>query len=381
MTASPSRSPAPASPLSSAVSPFAAAVPPPDYASRVLIIDDSAVARAIMTRAITGDGRWTVAQAVSTIRAALAFLATAQVEFILLDINLPGVDGLTALPDLLAAAPGVKVVVVSSAAAGVQALALGAAEVLAKPGPADYTSHFAAALVDILSRLGGARIAAPAGAGQAGEARDAAAPSIFPEPPRAAGPAEFDIVAIGASTGGIHALGALLRELPASCRVPILVTQHLPASFMPYFAAQLAVLAGRPCDVAVDRLRVRPGRMIVAPGDAHIVAVRLADGGTAVRLSHAPADSNCLPSVDPMLWSLAAIHGERLLAIVLSGMGRDGAHGAREAHALGACIVAQDSASSVVWGMPGAVVATGVAAAVLPPDAIGRVVASLRRPR
>ena len=370
-----------ASPSSSAALSCAVAMPLSDSVARVLIIDDSAVARAIMTRAITGDGRWTVAQAVSTISAALAFLATAQVEFILLDINLPGVDGLTALPDLLAAAPGVKVVVVSSAAAGVQALALGAAEVLAKPGPADYTSHFAAALVDTLSRLGGARIAAPAVAAQPVESRDAVGPSIVPEPSRATGPAEFDIVAIGASTGGIHALGALLRELPASCRVPILVTQHLPASFMPYFAAQLAVLAGRPCDVAVDRLRVRPGRMIVAPGDAHMVAVRLADGGTAVRLSHAPADSNCLPSVDPMLSSLAAIHGDRLLAIVLSGMGRDGAHGAREAHGLGACVVAQDSASSVVWGMPGAVVATGVADAVLPPDAIGRVVASLRRPR
>ena len=124
---------------------------------------------------------------------------------------------------------------------------------------------------------------------------------------------------------------------------------------------------------------VRPGRVIVAPGDAHMVAVRLADGGTAVRLSTAPASSGCMPSVDPMFSSLSAVHGSRLLAIVLSGMGRDGADGARAAHDQGGYVLAQDSASSVIWGMPGATVAAGAADAVLPPDAIGRIVASLRR--
>ena len=343
----------------------------PDAPSRVLIIDDSAVARAIMARAVAETGRWTVARAVSTAEAALAFLAQECVDFILLDINLPGIDGLTALPDLLAAAPGVKVIVVSSAAAGVQALTLGAAEVVAKPGPSDYTRHFGAKLVDALTRLsfvGPAPHPSPMAA---------KVPASSPQPRSEV--AEFDIVAIGASTGGIHALSALLRELPASCRAPILVTQHLPASFMPYFAAQLAVLAGRPCDVAVDRLRVRPGRMIVAPGDAHMVGVRLGDGGTAVRLSHVPAPSGCMPSVDPMLTSLAAIHGARLLSIILSGMGRDGAEGARAAHDQGGYVLAQDSTSSVIWGMPGAAVAAGVTDAILPPDAIGRVVASLRR--
>ena len=120
--------------------------------------------------------------------------------------------------------------------------------------------------------------------------------------------------------------------------------------------------------------------MIVAPGDAHMVGVRLADGGTAIRLSREPQASGCTPSVDPMLSSLAAIHGERLLAIVLSGMGRDGALGASAAHAAGGCVLAQDSTTSVIWGMPGAVVANGTADAVLPPEAIGRIVASERRP-
>ena len=188
------------------------------------------------------------------------------------------------------------------------------------------------------------------------------------------------MVAIGASTGGIHALSGVVRQLPASCRVPILVTQHLPATFMPYFAAQLALLSGRPCDVATDRLRVRPGRIVVAPGDAHIHAVALGDGKTAIRLSTAPSTSGCMPSVDPMLSSLAPLHGARLLAVMLSGMGRDGLDGAREVHAAGGCVVAQDSASSVVWGMPGAVVAAGITDAVLAPDAIGALIASGKRP-
>jgi two-component system chemotaxis response regulator CheB len=358
--------------------------PAPAPPSRVLVIDDSAVARAIIARAITVDDRWTVAHAVSTVRAALTLLAAADVDVILLDIHLPGVDGLTALPRLIAAAPQARIIVVSSAAEGDEAVALGAAAVVRKPGPAEYTTRFAQALVEALERVGRA-VDAPTPSRPVAPLRVAPPPPSPPpvevrEPRPTGESASFDIVAIGASTGGIHALGALLRELPASCRVPILVTQHLPSSFMPYFAAQLAVLAGRPCEVAVDRLRVRPGRIIVAPGDAHMVAVRLSDGGTAVRLSREPAASGCLPSVDPMLTTLAAIHRERLLSVVLSGMGRDGAQGARAAHAAGGCVVAQDSASSVIWGMPGAVVAAGIADAVLSPDAIGRLIVGGERP-
>ena len=187
------------------------------------------------------------------------------------------------------------------------------------------------------------------------------------------------MVAIGASTGGIHALGRLLAELPASFTLPILVTQHLPATFMPYFANQLALLAGRPCEVATDRLRIRPGRMIVAPGDAHLCVAAMTDGA-CVRLSRSPALSGCMPSVDPMLASLADTCGARVAAVVLSGMGRDGADGARAIRAAGGTVIVQDRESSVVWGMPGAVAAAAGADAVLPPDAIGRLIAERRRP-
>jgi two-component system chemotaxis response regulator CheB len=356
--------------------------------SRVLIVDDSAVARAVMARMIDANDDFVVARTVANVRAALDFLGTQRVEFILLDIQMPGVDGLTALPDILAAGRGARVVIVSSSATDgaantIQALAMGAADTLVKPGTGDLSSRFATLLMDKLRRLiSPAFVAATPPAAL----RTAAALACVPVPPplpltrpRAQGD-DYDIVAIGASTGGIHALSQMLRALPTSFTLPILVTQHLPASFMPYFAAQLAVLAGRPAEVAVDRLRIRPGRVIVAPGNAHMRCVSLGDGTAAIRLSHEASTSGCMPSVDTMLSSMVPIFGARMLAVILSGMGRDGAEGASAVHEAGGCVVVQDQTSSVIWGMPGAVATAGHADAVLDPDAIGQLTASRRRP-
>lgn len=351
------------------------AAAPPD-AARVLIVEDSAVARAVIARVIDATDRFVVAGVASHVRGALAFLERNPVDFILLDIHLPGVDGLTALPDLIAAGGAAKVLIVSSSAADgaattVQALALGAADTLVKPEAGALSGRFARALVEKLERLGESSVRPPAPVSP-----PAPKPVLQLRPERDA----YDVVAIGASTGGIHAISQLVRELPAAFRLPILITQHLPGTFMPYFAAQLALLSGRPAEVATDRLRIRPGRIVIAPGDAHIRCLPLSDGSTCVRLSREPSVSGCTPSVDPMLATVAAVYGSRALGVVLSGMGRDGAEGARALHAAGGAVIAQDEASSVIWGMPGAVAAAGLADALLPPAAIGRLVAERRRP-
>lgn len=339
--------------------PLARGAPP----RAVLIVDDSIVARAVLRRIIEGDGRFRVAAAVGDAAAALAFLARERVDLVLLDIEMPGQSGLAALPDILRAGGGARVVIVSStsapgAEASVRALSLGAADTLVKPGAGVLAGRFARELIDRLGRLAGD--AAHADTRISGLS---AASAVAADAPR--------IVAIGASTGGIHALALLLAEIDERCTAPILVTQHLPASFMPYFAAQLAQVARRPCVVAEDRMRLRPGQIYVAPGDAHLACAAMTDGH-AIRLDRRPVEHGCLPSVDPMFESVAEAFGAGALGIVLTGMGRDGAVGARRLVAAGGSLIAQDRESSVVWGMPGAVVAAGLAQAVLPPEAIGR---------
>lgn len=343
-----------------------------DAPLRILIVDDSAVARAVIMRAIEQNGRFVVAGSVSNAAAALDFLRDMRVDGIVLDIEMPGVTGLAALPALIAAGQGAKVLIVSSAAsegaaATIEALALGAADTLVKPGAGAFGARFSVAIVEKLARLLAVEI-----------------PVDMPVQARVADVVtgtgnSFDIVAIGASTGGIHALRLVLREVPAGFPLPILITQHLPDSFMPYFAAQVALLANRPCDVATDCMRIRPGRVIVAPGNAHVRVVSTGDA-TAIRLSVEPSRSGCMPSVDPMFDSIAETYGARALGIVLSGMGRDGTDGARAMIERGSTVVVQDQASSVVWGMPGSIAAAGNASAVMSPVAIGRLVAARRRP-
>lgn len=338
------------------------AVPP-----GILIVDDSAVARAVIARAVEAGGRLTVAGAVANAEAALAFLQANLVAAIVLDVEMPGTDGLTALPDLIAAGAGAPVLVVSSACdvgaqATLRALALGAADTLVKPGVGSLGGSFARILE---SRLVGMLQDVRPVHGLPAATRDATS--------------EYDVVTIGASTGGIHALSRILAVLDPEFQLPIVITQHLPESFMGYFATQVTLLARRPCSVATESCRLEPGKILIAPGDAHIRFVRAGDGA-AIRLSREVVPSGCRPSVDPMLASASEVFGPRVLALILSGMGRDGAIGAERVAAVGGSVVVQDKDSSVVWGMPGAVVANGHAAAILPPDAIGALVSSGQRP-
>jgi two-component system chemotaxis response regulator CheB len=192
---------------------------------------------------------------------------------------------------------------------------------------------------------------------------------------RAAPTDPIDILAIGASTGGIHALGSLFSNLPKRIGVPILITQHLPIPFMGVFARQLAVVAGREVLVAEDGMPLANDRILVAPGDAHLT-LDPTPAGAVVRLTHGRSSSGCMPSVDPMFASVGAIFGGGALGVVLTGMGRDGVEGSTKLVACGGSILAQDEGSCAVWGMPRAVLEAGLASAVLPPEKIARRIAS-----
>jgi two-component system chemotaxis response regulator CheB len=163
--------------------------------------------------------------------------------------------------------------------------------------------------------------------------------------------------------------------LPKRIGVPILVTQHLPAPFMPVFARQLRAASLREAMVAEDGMPLLPDRILLAPGDAHLTVERVGDS-EIVRLTHDRSASGCLPSVDPMFASVGAVYGTGALGVILTGMGRDGVDGATRLVANGGSVLAQDEASCAVWGMPRAVLEAGLACAALPPDKLARRIAS-----
>jgi two-component system chemotaxis response regulator CheB len=335
-----------------------------------MIVDDSMVARAVLSRMIDADGGFEIAGIAGTAEDAIDALGQVMVDIILLDLEMPGVGGLKALPRILEAAKGAKVLIVSSLAEEgaeetVAALALGAADTLPKPGTGRFNGRFSEVLLGKLRELGYADRSSVPVSQVASASRTIAVQSDAP----------LQLLAIGASTGGIHALGTFFAALPDRIGVPILVTQHLPPAFMTVFARQLSVAARREAVVAEDGTRLLPDRIVVAPGEAHLMVDEV-NGILVARLLQAKVNSGCMPSVDPMLASAGAILGGGALGVVLTGMGRDGVEGARRLVEAGGSVMAQDEATSAVWGMPRAIADAGLACAVLPPDKLARRVAS-----
>jgi two-component system chemotaxis response regulator CheB len=331
-------------------------------AARVLIVDDSVVVRTVLERIISASESFAVAHKTSNASQALAFLENERVDVILLDVEMPGQNGLVALPAILKAGRGAKVIILSGnceegSAAAVEALALGASDILSKPGRGSFGDQFSEALLARLSRIVGGKATAHE--------------RYLPVSLR---PLNFGRVlgclGIGASTGGIHALGQLFAGLTEPLGVPILLTQHLPPSFIPFFATQLGRMTTLPVTVAEQGDILRPDRVYVAPGGANLECRRTRGGYVTVFLTEDRAPSGSLPAVDPMLAAMADAYGENSGAIILTGMGRDGMVGGQKVVAAGGWIVAQDEETSVVWGMPGSVARAGLTSAVLPPSEI-----------
>jgi len=336
-----------------------------------MIVDDSMVARAVLSRMIESDSAFEIAAVAGTAEDAIEALHQVRVDIVILDLEMPGAGGLKSIPRIIRAAAGAKVMIVSSLAEEgaeetVAALALGAADTLPKPGTGRFNGRFSEILVGKLKALGYA------------EAHSSIAPrpsSGVQAPLRAMPSDPIEVLAIGASTGGIHAIGVLFQALPKRIGVPILITQHLPVPFMPVFARQLRSVTEREVLVAEDGMPLLPDRVLLAPGDAHLT-VDTSDEIPVVRLTHGPSSSGCMPSVDPMFASIGAAYGPGALGVVLTGMGRDGVEGAARLTANGGSILAQDEESCAVWGMPRAVLEAGLVSAVLPPDKIARRIAS-----
>ena len=338
---------------------------------KLMIVDDSTVARAVLSRMIESDAAFEITAVAGTAEAAIEALGECRVDVVLLDLEMPGAGGLKSIPRIIAAAGGAKIMIVSSLAEDgaeqtVAALALGAADTMPKPGTGRFNGKFSEILLAKLKALGHATA----------EPLHATVPKTSgPHVLRAAPSDPIDILALGASTGGIHALGVLFQTLPPRLGVPVLVTQHLPIPFMSVFARQLGVVARRDAVVAEDGMELVPDRIFVAPGDAHLTVEPDGDR-VIVRLTHGRGSSGCMPSVDPMFASVGGVYGARALGVVLTGMGRDGVEGASRLVACGGSILAQDEASCAVWGMPRAILEAGLASAVLPPDKIARRIAA-----
>ena len=346
---------------------------------RVMLVDDSAVIRGFFRRTLEADPEIEVVASVGNGQFALDSMQRHEFDVVVLDIEMPVMDGLTALPKLLAADRTVKIIMASTltlknADISLKALAAGAADYIPKPVSASKIHSaqvFKRDLIEKVKALGAARrrtlvpAQARARAPETVASPLAAAPYTLRDPSTA----EPLVLGIGSSTGGPQALLEVIGGLPKDFNLPILVTQHMPATFTSILAEHIAAAAGRPAEEGKTGDPVERGHVYIAPGDHHMVVER--HGAECVlRLTQSPPENYCRPSVDPMFSSMAKIYGRNLLCTILTGMGQDGLVGAKAVIEAGGSLLAQDEASSIVWGMPGAVAVAGLCSAVLPLDEI-----------
>lgn len=347
---------------------------------RVMVVDDSMVVRKLVIDLLGREpGVQVVASAVNG-REALEKLAdkALAVDLLTLDVEMPEMDGLTALPQILRLRPEVNVIMVSTlthkaTGAAIRAISLGAAGCVGKPSNSgmggdvleSFRQTLGAEIRKVMGMAAATPPAAPAVAGKSGETLSAPQEAIrLSAKPL---PLSFQAVAIGSSTGGPKALTDTFAAMkPFRPLAPVFITQHMPPSFTTLLAKQLHDVSGWNVFEAQDGMRVEPGSVYLAPGGFHMLAAKAPDGQVRIALNTKEPENFCRPSVEPMLRSLMELYGNRILMVMLTGMGADGLAACRKLHELGGAIMAQDKESSVVWGMPGAVAQAGICHKVLP---------------
>ncbi|WP_293682410.1 chemotaxis response regulator protein-glutamate methylesterase [uncultured Phenylobacterium sp.] len=334
---------------------------------RVLVVDDSAIVRGLVSRQLETDVQIKVVGSAHNGQVALDMLGRCAADVVVLDVEMPVMDGLTALPLMLAAQPHLKIVMASTltrrnAEVSLRALQLGASDCIAKPeGSLGSADEFKRDLIAKVKALG------PATRSVTPVAALATAAGASFRPARRVTPTAL---AIGASTGGPPALLKLFEALRGAVEQPIFLTQHMPATFTALLSEQLSRVGLRPCREGQEGERVEPGRCYVAPGGWHMT-VGAGRQGPTIHLNQDPPENFCRPAVDPMFRSLASVYGAGLVGVMLTGMGSDGAKGCVALADAGGRFAVQDEATSIVWGMPGAAANTGRAERILPLDEIG----------
>jgi two-component system chemotaxis response regulator CheB len=358
---------------------------------RVMVVDDSVVIRGMISRWIGAEPDMEVAASLRTGLDAVNQLERINPDVAVLDIEMPELDGISALPKLLAKKRDLIIIMASTltrrnAEISFKALSLGASDYIPKP---ESTREASAAEIfrhDLIQKIRhlGAKVrrsahapvhASPPLAPVHDRSREALAPRT-PTPPAPAAQSALmrrpfgtlapRVLLIGSSTGGPQALMSLVTEIgPVIDRFPVLITQHMPPTFTTILAEHLARSSRRPAHEAVDGEVVKAGRIYLAPGGRHMRVVRHG-AEIAIALDDGPPVNFCKPAVDPLFTSAIDVWQGGIMSVILTGMGSDGMRGGKDIVAAGGSVIAQDEATSVVWGMPGAAANAGICAAVLP---------------
>ena len=328
----------------------------------ILIVDDSAAVRRLLRLALSEDPELRVCGVAANGKIALSLLEQNIPDLVTLDIEMPEMDGLTALAQIRKLYPRLPVIMFSTltergAVATLDALSLGATDYVTKPTTVgDPTQAIALIKQQLIPRIKSfcRRV----------EVASMQAPAVRP------GHCPVELLAIGTSTGGPNALADVLATLPEDFPVPVVIVQHMPATFTRFLAERLALVCPLPVREATSGARLLQGQVWIAPGDYHMVVSGLRSC-CRLQLTQSPPENSCRPSVDVLFRSAAQVFRQAVLAVVMTGMGQDGLRGAESVFAMGGRVWAQDAASSVVWGMPGFVAQHGLAERVLPLRLLG----------